>query len=474
MLRALRHCLSLDTSPRLLLFFPAIVLKLLASALSGAAFVLSSGPLFAGGLAAWALWFGLLFIIALPQTDERLASRRRLVMGIARVILIFLVVGGVLEFGVAATVGLAGWHSDALGQNTSELLGALQHSFVYNDGTALCHQAVDSLLAGENPYAQANIVSANLRFGNPYDKTTPIRTGEFAHDFPYPTPAELSSLWQKAIKTPSIVPPELESRLGYPAGCFLLPAPFIAAGIPDLRLVFVILLIPALAYVVLKAPRGTRLWLLGGALASLEIWNGIASGETGSLYFPFLLLGWVLLRRNWWASALFMGLAVAIKQVPWFFIPFYLILAYKTYGARITAGVLGVVAGVFVALNLPFVLQGPELWAASVLSPIKDELFPLGVGLVSLVSGGYLKIESPLIFSLLEAGVGVVAIVWYWFNARRYPHTGLILAVLPLFFAWRSLWPYFFYFDVILLALVALDYGSSTSKSCDRPPMLTV
>jgi len=43
----------------------------------------------------------------------------------------------------------------------------------------------------------------------------------------------------------------------------------------------------------------------------------------------------------------------------------------------------------------------------------------------------------------------------------RYPHTGPLLAVLPLFFAWRSLWPYFFYADVIILAAIIVnEYGA--------------
>jgi hypothetical protein len=55
----------------------------------------------------------------------------------------------------------------------------------------------------------------------------------------------------------------------------------------------------------------------------------------------------------------------------------------------------------------------------------------------------------------------IIALVWYWRNCRHYPHTGIILAVIPLFFAWRSSWWYFFYFDLILLAIVLVqDYAN--------------
>ena len=54
----------------------------------------------------------------------------------------------------------------------------------------------------------------------------------------------------------------------------------------------------------------------------------------------------------------------------------------------------------------------------------------------------------------------LAGIAWYWRNCRRYPHTGILLAVVPLFFAWRSSWWYFFGSDIILLAVIIIeDYG---------------
>jgi len=71
-----------------------------------------------------------------------------------------------------------------------------------------------------------------------------------------------------------------------------------------------------------------------------------------------------------------------------------------------------------------------------------------------LVSGGILDVRSPLVFTIMEVAVLVIAILWYFRYCPRYPYTGPVLAVLPLFFAWRSLWPYFFYIDFLVLALI--------------------
>ena len=78
--------------------------------------------------------------------------------------------------------------------------------------------------------------------------------------------------------------------------------------------------------------------------------------------------------------------------------------------------------------------------------------------MITLVMQGWVNIQSPLLFAILEALVFIAAVVWYWSNAHRYPYMGVILPILPLFFAWRSLWPYFFFVDVILLAMVMQEY----------------
>jgi len=466
-------CASLHISPtpRIMLFFIAIVIKLAASALSAMGFVWSSGTLMLIGVFVWLVWFALLFMIAIPQTDEWLQSHMRWLKPAATTIAIVLLVLGAALLVIITCFGLGVLQVDKLGEKPAELITSFENVFAYNDATALCHQAVDNLLDGENPYASANVVSAMQQFGGHYDKVTPLRTGVFAVAFPYPSDDELEQLWLEATESPETVPPELESKLGYPAGCFLLPAPFVLMGIGDIRIVYLILIIPALAYIARKAPPGMRLLFIAAVLASLEIWNSVAAGETGSLYFPFLLLAWVLTRKKLWLSALFMGIAVATKQVAWFFIPFYLILIWRTMGMKKALSVLTAVATVFLVVNMPFIISDPGLWLSSLMSPMIDNLFPLGVGIVNLVSGGFVDIQSSLPFSILEVAVGITAVVWYFRNCRRYPHTGPLLAMLPLFFAWRSLWPYFFYVDIIILAAVIVDeYGSKNSATPEPLP----
>jgi uncharacterized membrane protein len=157
-----------------------------------------------------------------------------------------------------------------------------------------------------------------------------------------------------------------------------------------------------------------------------------------------------------------MGVAVATKQIAWFFLPFYLILLFKQLPMKKALLGTGLVAGVFAAFNLPFIIAGPSLWFDSVVSMMRDPLFPSGWGAITLVLQGWVNIQSSLPFTIMEGAVFIAAAVWYWRNARKYPYLGVILPILPLFFAWRSLWPYFLYVDIILLAVVMQEYGTSS------------
>jgi uncharacterized membrane protein len=110
--------------------------------------------------------------------------------------------------------------------------------------------------------------------------------------------------------------------------------------------------------------------------------------------------------------------------------------------------------GIFLLLNVPFAALGPGAWFSSFAAIAVDPLFPVGVGTVSLVISGILTVSSPMLFDLtalaaLAAGLGI-----YWVYGRIFPYLGPVLAILPFFFSWRSLWGYFFYADIIILACI--------------------
>ena len=231
----------------------------------------------------------------------------------------------------------------------------------------------------------------------------------------------------------------------------------IALGISDLRIIFIIFALPALAFVIWKIkPRNMKYYFIAALLASLEIWNALSTGETGFLVFPLLLMAWVLYRENLLLSAIFMGVAIATKQTAWFLLPFYLILILREKGL-IKAILVGTISGgVFLAFNLPYIVADPGLWVSSVFAPMTDALFPNGIGIVILNFIGLINIQSSLPFTIAEGVLWLAALAWYFCYCRRFPETALVLAFFPIFFAWRSACSYFFYIDIILLAVILI------------------
>jgi hypothetical protein len=448
----------LYATPRILLFYFAVLTLLLSVAISGLSFTLNISVLFVTGTVVLSAWFIMIFISVLPQTDIILSKRMDQIRRMVISIFISLFLLGILE---AVTVGILVPYllkNYSVSSGFSQVMAEVKRDYEYNDATALSQQAVDNLLQGKNPYAHANIVQALLQYNSAYDRVTPLREGTFSQYFPAPPDSQVKELWDKAVQTPSQVPPEIESDVCYPAGSFLLPAPFIFLGVTDIRVVYAVFLLAGLAYALWVIPKKKRLLFIGVVLISLELWNSfLAGGELGNLCFPLLLIAWLALNRNLWLSAICMGFAVATKQTAWFFLPFYLILVFKTLGVKKLSVVLSIVAGIFIITNLPFIAADPKLWLNSVSSPITDPMFPLGSGLVTLVTSGLMNIQSSLPFTIMEVIAFIVAALWYFRYCKRYPQTGPILAIVPLFFAWRSMYSYFFYVDIISLAYILVN-----------------
>jgi len=452
-----------EISPRILLYYYAIPVQLAASAIAGIGFLLRDRYFLLSGNFLWVVWFVLMFFVGIPATDRLLASASGALKKGALVFFSILLVCAFAE--VASLLIFHNYYAMPSETGFRKVLNYFERGFGYNDSTALSHLAAENLLQGKNPYQYSNIIEALVRFSPYPDRVTPLRVGKFADQFPYPSPDRLDQVWQEAIQDPGKITPEYANSLVYPAGDFLLPAAFMVVGIKDIRITYAILIVLAAAYVTYRLKSPNRYYFIGALLISLELWNGIANGETGSLVFPFLLLAWFLLKRNSWLSALFMGIAIATKQTAWFFLPFYLIMMYRTYNIKRTMLVTSIAAGIFVVANVPFMVSDLKLWFSSVFTPMNSQMFPLGVGLVTLVTGGIVDIRSPFIFDILEFAVLALGTLWYFRYYNKYSQLGPVLSMFPLFFAWRSLWPYFFYTGIIVLALILDEQQLNTQNS---------
>ena len=400
-------------------------------------------------IACWLVWFVIIFLIAKPSVDSLLRPHIKWLRLAAGVIAVSLIMAGAGEL-----ISLHLLNTGTVEANES--IQTLNSSLRYNDGTALTHQATEQLLDGVNPYTHANIVQASQDFDLPAEGTTPLKQGAFAEVYPYPTDAQLNEVWSQARAQPDVAPPEFESKVSYPAGSFLFHTPFLALGFKDLRFFYLFCALLTFAIIFWRAPAQLRPIVAIVAVINLELWNGIGAGAIDSLYIMFLFLGWTL-RRRLWLSALFMGLAAATKQVAWFFIPFYVILVFREKGWRPCAQSLAIMVSIFTATNMPFIFNAPQAWLESVFAPIRDPMFPRGVGLVALSVADIVPYSSPQFYIVLMAVALIAALAWYYARCLKYPQAGLLLAVMPFFFAWRSHSAYFYLASLLVFGAVIIE-----------------
>lgn len=341
-----------------------------------------------------------------------------------------------------------------------------------NDGTTLDHYAAQQLLDGHNPYVTSDIVAAVRALHQDPANTTPLRQGAFANTPPtdYPSKDELRAVFaQQSIGDPDSEQ-AFESRVSYPALAFLPLAPFVWAGLPSVVLFFALCLLVLAILLVRSAPPDCRIWLALLILADTPLLNAALVGDLDVFYILLLFIAWRWWRRPMISTVAF-GLALAAKQLAWFFAPFYLLLVWRRSGPR--EAVLRLVGGVaiFAVVNAPFIINNPEAWARGVLAPQIDPMFPLGNGLVRLSLAGVLPLAPAPVYLALEVLAIIVCLLIYWCMPRPGAGLGFVLAVTPLWFAWRSLTTYFYFVTLPALALALSDEATDAPR--DEPGRLT-
>jgi hypothetical protein len=394
-----------------------------------------------------ALWIAIKPVTLHQQLDlARQHGARWQKMGLLRT-LVLLVVGCIL-----AVLAIVQWFSPPA---------------YSNDGTSLDTNAARLLLKGENPYTSSSILDIAHHFHIQPGWTTPLREGQFAGRLDYPSNVDIRSAFDTALKANNA--PEFESRVSYPALSFLSLVPFVFLGIYNV-LPFYLLSYLLLAWLAWKVTRDElKPWVLLLALANVPMLSSAMSGSLDIFYILLLVLAWLSQEKRG-SSAIFLGLALASKQLAWFFVPFYLILIWRQYTLR-EAGLRVLGAGALaLVINLPFILWNPAAWLAGVLAPMADPMFPLGVGLINLSSYHLLPYLPSWCYLILEAGAMVGMLAYYWRICRACPEAAMLLAVLPLFFAWRSLPSYFSCtaFPIFLLMVARYKRRADQQQSPER------
>lgn len=245
----------------------------------------------------------------------------------------------------------------------------------------------------------------------------------------------------------------------YPAGSFLFYLPALALGWSAQAAVVIDVLFWAIAMLLLWTllPATVR-WLAGLVLSGTVYTSFIVGGVTDSLYIPFLIIAlWRWDRYGdpterspaRWVGPFALGVAMSVKQTPWFVLPFLLVgvaIEAKRHGAswiRRAGCYAGLSIGVFAVINAPWIVQGPVAWFKGAVSPVTASFVPLGQGVINLsliehVGGGDLRY-----YTVAAATAYLVALLSTLLYYDRFKRAWMFLLIATFFFAPRSLGNYF-------------------------------
>lgn len=190
------------------------------------------------------------------------------------------------------------------------------------------------------------------------------------------------------------------TSLSYPALSFLLYAPLWFLGIHAQNAVWTDILFWAISMIMvfLLSKKTYRAFAI--VLFSWSFYVGFMEGGiTDSLFIPFLLLSayrWDHYAkeypRRWWAPLCF-GLAMSVKQTPWFIAPFLLISIWHEARAlnhprrktiTISLTYIGFAFIGFIVPNLYFIAINPIAWIRGILTPLFSNIVPSGQGVIAL------------------------------------------------------------------------------------------
>ena len=321
----------------------------------------------------------------------------------------------------------------------------------HNDAIALNECAARMVLRGQNPYASLDLFACYEELGIGPDRTTPLRRGLFRDVTIYPNEEQLQAVWALRRSTPA-ENVEFEWRPSYPALSILALVPWVRLGL-DSNLLSALLLTVGIALIVARTEGTLRPFMVTAVLGSVCLFASTVGGATDLFYATPLLVAWLWRERRWSAAAV--GVAVSMKQLAWFVAPYYFLATLHERGWREALRRVGIAGAVFVASNLPFVLADAGAWFSGVATPVLQPMFPRGLGIIALATNGAMPLPPSWLFVALEALAFAGGLIVAWVYRRRAPEVGIVLAYVPLYLAWRSLFSYFFLLPLFAAAALA-------------------
>ncbi len=254
------------------------------------------------------------------------------------------------------------------------------------------------------------------------------------------------------------------TSFSYPSLSFQVYQPLLALGLTVQTAVIVNVAAWATAILSLFAllPRSIRPAAL--VVGSLSTYVGFAvGGVTDAVYVPLLIFAayhWYRFSSQRgpcaWIGPVLFGLAMAMKQTPWFILPFVLAgiagqvrIERGRWGIATASRYLGIALLAFLVPNAIYIIHSPSAWLSGVLTPFSSHTVPAGQGLVGLTL--FLRLGGGSLTAYTATAAVTFVVLWliYVTSFPRLRTWTFVVPALALFFATRSFSSYL----VILLPL---------------------
>ncbi len=327
-----------------------------------------------------------------------------------------------------ATIALVAYASVGL----SYIVGTTYHA----DAVVAPHHAAELLLQGREPYAAFDLTDALGRFGLDPQLATHLVDGDVLHTY------------------------------SYPALSFLVVTPFVAAGIDDIRWIYLIEVLVLALLVSTRLRPSWRPFALATVVGNEVIARQSVLAGIDPTWALLLLLAWIGRDRRW-LSPLLLGLALADRQTAWFAAPFVLAAASQDHGRREATRRAGLAIAVALLVQAPFLVLSPVRTVTSVLGPLLAPLVADGVGLMQLgVTARYTTFFPREVYTAIALVVLVALLALFWRRSRDVTSAPLVWPFLALYFAWRSLQNYFAF---VTPFAIAADDELAAETAVSRP-----
>ena len=360
---------------------------------------------------------------------------------------------GFLMFGLSINVNWAGSRWASVGGGLALAFALVAAFYVQvtvanpnygTDALALSHVAAEHLLQGENPYT----LTGDLKgFVEPHGLAESFLTQTLDGGY-------------------------IDRVVSYPSLHIVGFIPSLILGVDDLRWTILAFELASLMLLWTVAPWPLKILVLVPVLPNMDLFLYFTSGSVTDWLWVLPILGMTVMLgkgRNVPAALLY-GVAISVKQQPWFFAPFLAVWVWHTWPGTPSEKFRALLvfgestAAVFLIVNVPFILWDPGAWVSGVLYPLQEAMIPHGQGLSLVTQLGIVSLTKQWYLALSISLIGFLTLLYYLhFSSIKW---GLYLfPMFVLFVGFRAYQSYMVYLVVVLVMALVVEWNEQHKET---------